>query len=339
MKAGWEDLATRAHGLATHLLGRRDLESLAAAASLDELGEALRKRDFLVPEGGMSADVLDLAVRRTAAARLQVLTRWAGARSAVLTVIFEDEDRRSLRAILRGAVQGAPADLRLAGLIPTPALPERALRELAAQASPRAVAALLTTWGNAYGSALLRDTEATQPDLLAIDYSLNRVFAARALRGARVARSHMLVDYVRLVIDLENASAALVLAAGALRTDSPAKQAFVEGGRHLTLAAFLDAVSAGETGAGRRLAAVFRPAGLATAFERWGADPAAFEHRLLRHRIAALRGAERRDPAGPAAVLGFALRVRAEVLDLRRLIWGIVLRAPRAELGAGLVSV
>ncbi|HET9386761.1 MAG TPA: V-type ATPase subunit [Gemmatimonadales bacterium] len=338
MNAGWEDLATRAHGLATHLLGRRDFDVLAAASSLDELSEALRKRGFVVPEGAISADVLELTVRRTAAARLRILSRWAGSRNAVLAVIFEDEDRRSLRAILRGAVQGAPADLRLAGIIPTPALPERALRELAAQATPRAVATLLTTWGNPYGSALLRHTESTQPDLLAIDDCLNRTFAARALRGARIAHNRTLVEYVRLVIDLENACAALVLAAGP-RTDASAKQAFVEGGRHLSLAAFLQTVSAGEAGAGQRLAVAFRPAGLATAFERWAGDPAAIEHRVLRYRIAALKGAERRDPAGPAAVLGFALRVRAEVLDLRRLIWGIVLRAPRSELGAGLVSV
>ena len=339
MNAGWEDLATRAHGLATHLLGGRDLEALGGAADLDELGEALRKLDFPVPEGAVTADVLELAVRRTAAARLRVLTRWAGSRNALLAVIFEDEDRRSLRAIVRGAIQGGPADLRLAGLISTPALPERALRELAAQATPRAVATLLATWGNAYGSALLHDTEATQPDLLAIDYSLNRTFASRALRGARVAGSHLLVDYVRLVIDLENACAALVLAAGQPQPlDAPAKKAFVDGGHHLSLAAFLEAVSAGETGAGRRLAAAFRSTGLAKAFERWAGDPAAFEHRLLRDRILALRAAERRDPAGAPAVLGFALRVRAEMLDLRRLIWGTVLRAPQAELGAGLVS-
>jgi vacuolar-type H+-ATPase subunit C/Vma6 len=338
MKAGWEDLATRARGLATHLLGRRDLEGLAAATNIDDLAESLRKFGFLVPEGAINADALELAVRRTAAARLRVLARWAGSRNAVLAVIFEDEDRRSLRAILRGAVQGAPADLRLAGLIPTPALPERALRELAAQPTPRAVATLLTTWGNAYGSALLRYTESAQPDLLAIDYCLNRTFAAGALDGARAARSRTLVEYVRLGIDLENACAALVLAAGP-RTDAPAKQAFVEGGRLLSLAAFLEAVSAGEAGAGRQLAVIFRPAGLGAAFERWAGDPAAIEHRLLRYRIARLRGAERRDPAGPAAVLGFAVRVRAEVLDLRRLIWGIVLRAPQSELSAGLASV
>jgi len=339
MKAGWEDLATRAHGLASHFLGRRELEALAGAASLDQLGDALRKLDFLVPEGTTTADVLELAVRRTAAARLRVLARWAGSRNAVLAVMFEDEDRRSLRAILRGAVQGAPAELRLAGLIPTPGLPERALRELAAQATPRAVATLLTTWGNAHGSALLRDTETTQPDLLAIDYALNRTFAAQALQGARTARNHMLVDYVRLVIDLENACAALVLAAGPARADAPAKQAFVGGGRLLSLTAFLETLSAGEAGAGRRLAAAFRPAGLARAFERWAGDPGAFEHRLLRDRIAALRAAERLDPAGPAAVLGFGLRLRAEVLDLRRLIWGIALQAPRAAVEAGLVSV
>ena len=337
MKATWEDLATRSHGLATHLLGRRDLDALAAAGSVAELAVALRARGFPVPDGSVSAEALELAVRRTAAAALRVLTRWAGSRSAQLAVILEDEDRRSLVAILRGAIQGVPADVRLAGLIPTRALPERALRELAHQHVPRAVATLLTSWGNPYGPPLLRETETTQPDLLAIEYCLNRTFAARALEGARTALTRALLDYVRLVIDLENACAALVLAAG--EPDAPAERAFVDGGQLFSLSAFLEVVRAGETGAGRQLAAAFRTAGLAMVFERWAGDPAAIEHRLLQYRIAALRGAERRDPAGPAAILGFALRLRAEVLDLRRLIWGIVLRAPRSELGAGLVTV
>jgi len=332
----WEDLATRARGLATHLLDRSAIASLTAVETVEALGDALRGYGYPLPEGGVTADDLELAVRRQAGSRLRVLAGWAGNRSVLLAVIFEDEDRRSIRAIVRGAVQGAPADLRLAGLIPTPALPERALRELAMQPSPGAVAVLLTAWGNAYGTALLREAKATQPDLLAIESCLNVTFAQRALDGARATGSGLVLDYVRDTIDLENATVALMLAAG--ETDSPGKRAFVEGGRRLALGTFLEAIAAGDAGAaGRRLVTVFRPTPLAAAFER-AADASSIEEQLLRSRIAMIRDAERRDPAGPASVLGFALRVRAEVLEVRHAIWGIVLGAPRGSLAGAAVA-
>ncbi len=326
----WEDLATRARGLGTHLLDRAAIASLVAAESVEALGAALHGYGYPVPEAGVTADALELAVRRHAGSRLRVLARWAGNRSALLAVVFEDEDRRSLRAIVRGAVQGAPAELRLAGLIPTPALPERALRELAAQPSPGAVAVLLTAWGNPFGPALLREAKAAQPDLLAIESRLNVTFAQRALAGARATESGLVVDYVRDTIDLENAMAALILSAG--EADAAGKRTFVEGGRRLPLPTFLAAIAARDPGAaGRRLAAAFRPTPLAAAFER-GTDASSIEEQLLRTRIAMLRTAERRDPAGPASVLGFVLRVHAEMFDVRRAIWGLMLGAPHGSL-------
>jgi vacuolar-type H+-ATPase subunit C/Vma6 len=332
----WEDLATRARGLGTHLLDRSAIASLAAAENVAALGSALRGYGYPIPEGALTADDLELAARRHAGRRLSVLARWAGHRSTLLAVIFEDEDRRSIRALVRGAVQGAPSDLRLAGLIPTPALPERALRELALQPSPGAIAVLLTAWGNAYGTALLRDANATQPDLLALESGLNVTFARRALDGARGTGSALVIDYVRDTIDLENATAALILTAG--EADSPGKTAFVEGGRRLSLGMFLEAIAAGDAGAaGRRLAAVFRPTPLAAAFER-AADASGIEEQLLRARIVMIRDVERRDSAGPASVLGFALRVRAEVFEVRHAIWSIVLGAPRGSLAGAAVA-
>jgi vacuolar-type H+-ATPase subunit C/Vma6 len=316
---------------------KSDLEALAAAADLTALGTVLRARGFLLSEDATTADAIELAVRRTAAARLRLLARWAGARNPLLAVVFEDEDRRSLRAIMRGAVQGAATDQRLAGLVPTPSLPERALVALAGQPTPRAVAALLTAWGNAYGSALLEETAGTQPDLLEIEQRLNRVFAERALRGARRARSRLLLNYVRELIDLENACAALVLASG--ETDIPAKRAFIEGGRYVALDGFLESIATADAGAaGRRLAVALRPAGLGLAFERWAGDAAEIEQRVLLYRIAALHAAERRDPAGPASVLGFVLRLRKEALELRRLIWGVVLGTPLGDRVGAIVS-
>jgi vacuolar-type H+-ATPase subunit C/Vma6 len=332
----WEALATRARGLGTHLLDRSAIASLAAAENVEALGDALRGYGYPLPEGDLTADDLELAVRRQAGSRLSVLARWAGNRSVLLAVLYEDEDRRSIRALVRGSVQGAPADLRLAGLIPTPALPERALRELALQPSPAAVAVLLTAWGNAYGTALLREAKATQPDLLAIESCLDITFAQRVLDGAWATGSSLVLDYVRDTIDLENATVALMLAGG--EADLPGKRAFVEGGRRLTRDAFLEAIAAGDSAAaGRCLAKAFRPTPLAAVFER-GAEAPDVEEQLLRSRIAMLREAERRDPAGPASVLGFGLRVRAEVFDVRRVIWGVMLGAPRGSLAGAAVA-
>jgi len=329
VKARWEDLATRARGLAPHLLDGTQLDALARVPDSGALADALRPLGFLLPDAAaVTPELLELAVRRTAAARLRTLARWAGGRNAVLAVIFEDEDRRSLRALLRGAVQGAPPHERLAALIPTPALPERALAELAGLPTPRAITALLTAWGNAYGSALSAAAAATHPDLLALEYQLNRTFAARALRGARSARSRELTEFVRETIDLENACTALVLAGA--EPDIPARPAFLSGGRRLSLAAFLDAVGARQPGdAGGRLAASLGPGRLAAAFLRRAGEPAALEELLLRERSAALHERARRDPAGPATVLQYILDLRTEVLALRRIIWGVALTAPR----------
>jgi vacuolar-type H+-ATPase subunit C/Vma6 len=330
VKARWEDVATRASGLAPHLLGPGQLRALAGAADLHALADALRPLGFLIPDDAVAPELLELAIRRTAAARLRTLVRWAGERSAFLAVILEDEDRRSLRALLRGSVQGAPAEQRLAGLIPTPMLPERALAELAHLPTPGSIATLLIAWGSAYGFALSTAAAATHPDLLSLEYELNRTFAARALHGARTARSRVLTEFVRETIDLENACTALVLAGA--EPDSPAKPPFLDGGQRLPFTAFLEAVSAREPAeAGQRLAASFGPP-FAAAFERSAREPGALEELLLRQRSAALHERTRRDPAGPATILKYLLDLRAEVLVLRRIIWGVALNAPRGDL-------
>jgi vacuolar-type H+-ATPase subunit C/Vma6 len=328
MKARWEDLTARTRGLATHLVTPVQLEALARAPDLDSLRDAFRALGLLVPEAGTAtAEQLELSVRRAAAARLRTLTRWAGARKALLAVVFEDEDRRSLRAMLRGAVQGATPEERLGGLIPTPALPERALGELARLPTTGAVAALLAAWGSPYGLALLPEATAAHPDLLTLEYRLSRAFVIRALQGARAARSRQLVEFVRDTVDLENAGTAFVLA-GTERETSPGL-AFLDGGRRLPLAAFLDAAAAPDAQeAGRRLAAAFRPDPMAATLEHHAGDPAALEEAILRQRIVTLHARAWWDPMGPAAVLGYILQLRAEVLDLRRTIWGVALRVP-----------
>jgi vacuolar-type H+-ATPase subunit C/Vma6 len=334
VKTRWEDLAARTRGLATHLLGPAQLADLATQADLPALADALRALGFPVAEERATMpERLELAVRRVAGARLWTLARWAGPRNAVLAVVFEDEDRRSLRALLRGAVLGpaAPPSQRLGGLIPTPELPERALAELARQPTAADVVTLLTAWRNPYGPPLAAAAAGTAVDLLALEHALNRTFAERARRGARAARSRDLSEFVRDTIDIENALAAFVMSAapgGATLTVEPE---VVPGGKRITQQLFLDAVGAAEPRAAARLLAA-RLAPLLTA------DMLESEAAILNARRATLRQQVRRNAIGAATVLLYVLDLRAEALALQRIIWGLALAAPRSEIARGLVA-
>ena len=331
----WEAVNARARGLATHLQRRGTLDALARAPDLPTLAAELGRFGYAV-EGGAGPAALDLAVRRHAAAELRIFARWCAGQPELVTVVFEDEDRRSLRALVRGAVQGATSDERLAGLIPTPALPERALEELGRQPTAAAVAALLVSWGHPYGRPLLLGARAAQPDLLHLDMRLNQTFAGRALAAGRRGGTALLA-HVQELIDVENALAAVVLAG---RTDDVTpKDLFLAGGRRLSIGDFELALAAGVPGlASQRIATAFAGTQLAAAFAGPATAAGRLEQDVLRARIAALRDAARLDPLGPAPALRFALALRAQVRDLQRIVWGVALAAPRATVAAGLVT-
>jgi vacuolar-type H+-ATPase subunit C/Vma6 len=253
--------------------------------------------------------------------------RWSGARTAVLAVIFEDEDRRSLRAILRGAAQGVAAEQRMAGLLPTPALPEKALLELARLPSVAAVASLLSAWRHPYGPNLGAEARRSHPDLLKLETVLSSTFAERALRAARTDGADALLGYARQVVDLDNVMTALVLA-GPDRSVTP-KDVFLPGGSRVTIDRFERAIATGRfAGAAEDLAAAFSGTLLAPALRTAADDPGSVERALLDAQIRMLAAQARTDALGPAPVLGYALRLRAQVMDLRRIIWGLALGAP-----------
>jgi vacuolar-type H+-ATPase subunit C/Vma6 len=322
----WDDLNARVRGLAGHLLGRATIESLASEPDVESLARRLRDGPYDAGLRGAvpSATAIDLSVRRAAAARLITIAKWAGSRAAKLRVVFEDEDRRSIRALLRGAVAGVRAETRLAGLVPTPELPERALEELARQATAAKVAALLVAWGNPLGSAIFEQASASQPDLFLVELELAHAFARRA-RSA--TRNPALRRFTQDAIDAENAASAVVLAGRQLGIES--ERAFLPGGRRIAKGLFLHAAGAEDADlALNRLARVDNGrSGWALAFA--GAQPETLERVLLRMRIASQRRVARELPLSPALVLGYLLRLRSEVIDLRTITWGLGLRAPR----------
>lgn len=341
----WEDLAARACGLSTRLLGGARLRALARDGDLSELARAMGGAALPMRGAVATAPWLEEATRARGAAPLAILARRAGARGDVLQIVFEDEDRRAIGALLRGAVGGTPRAGRLAGLVPTPTLSQHALETLAAQPNAAGVAARLAELGSPYGAALLPDAQRERPDLFALERRLDGVFAARArahaARGDRAARR-----YVQLALDVANAWTALVLAggeheaapdAGGSRT-TLARACFLEGGARLrretcALAAGAD----GRAAAMELLADAFAGTPLGNALRDHASLPA-LDDAALRWALAAVRGDARREPLGTARVLAFVLRLRAELRDLRRLAWGFALGTPRARLEREVVS-
>jgi hypothetical protein len=127
-----------------------------------------------------------------------------------------------------------------------------------------------------------------------------------------------------------------VLLAGEVR-DRPVPGAFVEGGRRVTADAFRAAVDTGDrAAAAARIAAAFRGTRLAEAFA--AADPADLERAVLAAQVAGLHHAAMRHPLSAAPLLEYTLRLRAELLDVRWIIWGRSLGAPAAALTAGLAN-
>lgn len=338
MRPRWEDVNARARGLGTRLLEPEALRALAQLDGPTALGRALAARGVL-PEDTAAPTIPDLsiALRRAAGGEVAILRRWLGARDAVLAVALDAEDRRSLRALIRGAADGAPAEARLAGLIPTPALPERLLHELAGHASIRTLATLLIAAGHPYGPAVLGAAAEAEPDLFRIELAIARTFAERALRGSRKG-GRFLRGYVSHAIDRDNLRGALILAGS--HGEEPAAQAFIAGGR-LTSAEFEAAVATdnpadaarvlGATPAGRDVAAILLQ-------HAWA--PATLEAELEDHLLLALRREARRDPLGPAPVLLFLHRLRRQSVVLGRLLWSVSLDVPASlRVPAGLEAM
>ena len=337
--SAWTEVAVRARGLGTHLVPRERLAALATVRPMSTLvsaiGEASPELARFLPPDASDAAAVERALRRAAAARLRVLRRWAtGRRARALAVLFDDEDRRSLRAIVRGALGDVPAESRLVGLVPTPSLPERALATLARQPTLGQVASLLRAWGSSYGNALESQASRPHPDPYLVQVALDQEFARRARRASRGQR--VLRRYVRLRIDGENSVTAVTIAGASLGQD--ANDSFVAGGRWLDRSLFVRAATCGIPEQSiellaEELAATPMARLLPTPTRWWSIEDATLRG-LVRH----YRALVRREPITLADVILYALRLRAEIRDVARLVWGAALEAPTSRAGGELVS-
>ena len=331
-------LDARARGLGSRLFPRSELEALAGAPSVAALVRDLERRGRwrLAPIGHPpTVAAVESAVRHTAAHYLRILSAWAGS-GAALDVFYADQDRRSLRALLRGALQAAPPDARLAGLLPTPRLPERALAALARQPTPAKVAAQLVLLHHPEAARLAIVAAKAQPALLDLERALVSGFAERSLSAAR-AGDRNLRDHVRARIDLCNLQLALELAGGP--ADADPASLFTDGGASVDRPAFLEACAATTAvDAGARLEQALVGSALEGVARGAGGDPVRVESAALVHALARQRQTARIDPLGSAPLLCFLLRLEAQSVDLRRLAWGAGLGAPAETLRPDLVT-
>jgi vacuolar-type H+-ATPase subunit C/Vma6 len=321
--ARWEDVNARVSGLASRLIAPDALAALARAQDLQELSRTFAGMG-LIPEEipNATAPLLELALRRKAGHEIALIRRWLGSRIEV-AVALDAEDRRSLRALVRGAAAGAPADARLTGLLPTPTLPERLLRDLASRSSIREQAALLVAAGHPSGPALLEAAAEGEPDLFAVELAISRAFAERARRAAGRGGS-LLREYVGDLIDGDNCRSALLLAGGA--GGDPAGPAFIEGGRRLTRELFERSAATGDPDrAARQLGRAF-PAETSAALLRHADAPAALEAALEAQQTSRLTRAARCDPLGPAPLLLFFRRLRTQAVALGEQVWRLDLQ-------------
>lgn len=330
------DINTRARGLRTHLLPASDLERLARATSLLALQRELSALGYVRSDAPATAMSLEKAVRRHAAGQMRILDRWCmDERRAALAVILEDEDRRSIQTILRGAQQGTATEVRMAGLIPTTSLPERALLTLAGQPTPTDVIRMLALWNHPLGVSLVAAASGPHPSLFEIEVELQRAFARRASARAHQGGSQ-LVEYVEQVVDVMNTWSALLHFVE--RDPAIVDMTFVEGGRWITRDVFHKLMTL-ETRpqVEKRLAWELRKSALGNAFQSEIEDLAQLEGTMLRAQIDWQNRAVRVDPSGAAPIIGFAIELRAEVVNLRRIIWGVALEAPAALIQAEMV--
>ena len=324
MSPGFEEVVARVHGLSGHLLGRARLVDVARSRSLVRLVSELEAAfgSSLGVAAGVTPGQAELAVRRAAAAHLATLARWGPPRSFLLTPFFLDEDRRSVRTLLRGAIAGAAEEERISGLVPTPLLPERALHALASERTVSGIAALLSAWNHPFGSRLMAYSRDPKPDLLRLDLLINVAWITasadavrRAPRGFDTKRE--LTSFVRDTADAANAMTALQVAGQSISIAPD--ELFLPIGRQLARDTFLRATRAPSVTAARAiLGRAFRGTALEPAFARSTRD---FEDAVLGARMMRAIRSAWRTPLGAAPIVAFMLRLRAEVRDLCLIIW------------------
>jgi|KBSMisStandDraft_5_1062788.scaffolds.fasta_scaffold175105_3 vacuolar-type H+-ATPase subunit C/Vma6 len=321
-------VVARAKGLAGRLVPRQTLETLATVEKFEAFVQSLSRLGSAIDPIGEPADVfaVERAIARTASRHLWTLYRWQERTPGVVDVFAAHQDRRSLRALLRGAAGGASPEARARGLLPTALLPQGALTDLAHQPSPSAVVQRLFLLAHPDASRLLPLVETSPIDLLAVDEALLAGFANRACRIA-VRADEALREFVRMLIDAGNAQNALLVAGEPVDVDR--STLFVHGGRWFPVDAFLAVTRAASfQQAVTVLTAAIAHSPLALSVPLVATDVADVDRTFVVTILQWLARASRLDPLSTAPLLRVLLLVEAQSRDLRTLAWGVALGTP-----------
>ena len=320
-------LVARAKGISTRLLSRQTLEALAEADDLDAFARSLSRvaPQLESPVSPIDVFALERVVDQSARRYLETLDRWRERTVGVLDIDAARQDRQSLRALLRGAAEGAPPSARLRGSTPTTSLPQPALTGLAHASSPAGVVRELVIVGHPDARRLLPLVQTSQADLFAVEIALLLGFAERATRA--VARADQQArDFVHLLIDAGNAQNAMLLAGGP--GDVIPADVFVRGGRWLSAQAFAAAAANQPEVALTLLAAALANSPLASALPAAAGGAATFDRSCLVEMLRHVTRAARLEPLSTAPLLRLLVLIDAQRHDLRALAWGAEMQTP-----------
>lgn len=328
MGGDWGPLNARSRGLGASLLPRSVLRDAAGADSPGALAGRLSRAGYPPDRGDLpsTAEGMDRAVGRVHGWRLAVLHRWAGDLRERLPVVFEAEDRRSVRALLRGIREGASPERRLRGLVPTPGLPRPALERMAEARSPEGLSELLRDEGHPMADALADAVSPTPSptDLYRAELELDRTFARRAAGAASGERK--LREFAARIVDRSNAWTLLL--ADAAEGEPGPDELHLPGGEAFPQERFTDIYRVEDREERRQLVAEELGGRAGELLSDPTVSPARLADRLLDADIRRIRNRARRAPLGPWPFLHLVLRSRAEARDLRNLVWSSAMGAP-----------
>jgi len=129
-----------------------------------------------------------------------------------------------------------------------------------------------------------------------------------------------MADFVAGSIDAWNIVHALLLAEAGTEREIP--DLFVHGGSALALEGFLHCAATGARRASfQALRGILRGTMYEPAFHEPVPTPGEMEERILDARVTLLRRRRREAPVSAVPVLLFVLRLRREVVGLRRMVW------------------
>lgn len=343
-------LNARLRAMRGRLLVRADYEKLLASPGLPEIAAALRETPYGPYLDSFQGDAagagrVEEALRRNFQATLSgLLALSAGETMEGVRLLLESWELQAIKTILRGKAAGLSAGEILETTVPTGLHGEAALQELCRQPNVRAVADLLTTWRDPWGTPLSRAMKEyrEQRDLFVLEAALDRFRAGRAAERLREiprpGRGDETEDALSLFLALSVDRANLSTALKALEDRIPpveCRRYFLPGGRIYEEKDFDEILAskslpealgrAARSCFARELKAVSSPSAAIPIL-------VAVELQLDRALRRAMNSPIRRDPLGWGPLAGYLLDKTAEIRNVRMIFRGRRTGIPDSDL-------